>query len=155
MTLTGAYLDDGAAHNILIAVSGLLVSLSVDGIPVSSAWLSELVTDCGAAKLPTCVLELGQKPSVTGGTLRLAVTYALARVYPRHAITNATLAPAAPVASTLSFTIVEFYFLPSYNQIGSYTGISIDKCAAICLANPACKVREEFIFLVQFLISTC
>jgi hypothetical protein len=113
--------------------------------------LSAPITDCGDAFFPDCVLYLGQKPTAGGGGVsRLAVTLALARVYPRTIVASTQILdfPRGP----FNFVAFPKAYVIAQNDGGSFPGTSRAACASRCNGDPLCKAS---VAAVVFFVCCC
>ena len=80
-------LRDGKLHRVMLSVRNATVELRVDDKPVQSKLLAGPILDCGAAATD-CIVDLGQKPSLSGAHARWAGTLAQAALFPRVALST-------------------------------------------------------------------
>lgn len=76
-------LADGQEHTLLLSVRNGEATLYIDGAAIGStrALASAALADCGAPG-PDCYLNVGQRRSASGGTLRLSGAISACVVYP-------------------------------------------------------------------------
>ncbi len=73
-------LNDGISHTVLLSVRGREATFRVDGNTVSTQTLDGLVDDCGSPS-QDCVLDLGQRSSISGGSFFFKGTVSDARLF--------------------------------------------------------------------------
>jgi hypothetical protein len=137
---TGA-LDSAPLHLLVVSVSGLTVTVSVDTVVTATKPLVAYVTDCGNAFVPECVLFLGQKSTLgpSNGASRLSMRLILARVYPRTVVSALQVfdLPRGP----FNFLVTPKKYVIARNDGGSFPGTSRAACASRCNDDPLCLVR--------------
>jgi len=132
---TPAPLDDGAAHQILLAVGGTRVWMTIDG-QRTSALMSAQIGDCGAAS-QNCVFSIGHRESVFGGRYHLTGVIHHLSLY-----TNATLTAFPTFIDGLtSFSRIEMGYISGRNlPDGVYnSGTTLAQCVELCRAHPRCN----------------
>ena len=83
-------LSDGNLYRVLLSVDGNQATLRVSGLTANFANtqpLAGLVQDCGVPAA-NCVLYLGQKSTLGGGSLQLSGRMTSAKLYYQHALTS-------------------------------------------------------------------